>query len=311
MGESDPRIVASDFYDQHYTVRVRSLLVPGMKRVEIGDKENQVCRFCRKSKPEVSFRSDTHAIPESLGNKTLFTNSECDSCNQKFGCGIENDFGIWSNIDRTLAGISGKNGVPTVKVTGWRVKNESDHIKIKQYDTAPDYVLDEEKKQVRFDIEQGTYTPVAVLKTFVRIGLTLLPVEELPNFSEALDWIQAEDHTKSRLEKHPVIQTFQPGVKLDGIFAILLIRKAAVMGVPYAFLILAYGYKMFQVCLPSLQNRSIYGRNLRLPRFPMPGIDPASYGKARVKLLDLCGREKVKGKEFLLQFGFGQMETRD
>ncbi len=311
MGESDPRIVAADFYDQHYTVRVKSLLVPDMKRVEIGDKENQVCRFCKKGKPKVSFRSDAHAIPESLGNKTLFTNYECDSCNQKFGRGIENDFGIWSNIDRTLAGISGKNGVPTVKGADWRVENESDHIKINRYDNASGFVLDEEKKQVRFDIEQGTYTPVAVLKTFVRIGLTLLPVEELPNFSEALDWIQEEDHTKSRLEKHPVIQTFQPGMKLDGILAILLIRKAAVIGVPYAFLILAYGYKMFQVCLPSLQNRSIYGRNLTLPRFPMPGIDLASYGEARAGPLDLCGREKVKGKEFLLQFGFSQIETRD
>ena len=228
MGEPDPRIVATDFYNQHYSVRVRSLLVPGMDRIEIGDKENQVCRFCRKSKPDVSFRSDTHAIPESLGNKSLFTNSECDSCNQSFGRGIENDFGTWSNIKRTLADISGKNGVPTVKGVGrepgWRVENESDHIKIKRYGNAPNFVLDEEKNRFQFEVKQGAYTPVAVLKTFVRIGLTLMPVEELPNFSEALDWIQEEDHTKSRVEKCPVIQTFLPGVKLDGILAFLLGR---------------------------------------------------------------------------------------
>ena len=216
MGEPDPRIVATDFYSQHYHA-IRPSSHPDMNRTEIGDKENQVCRFCRKSKPEVSFRSDAHAIPESLGNKSLFANYECDRCNQFFGRGIENDFGTWSNIKRTLAGISGKNGVPTVKGVGrepgWRVENESDHIKIKRYGNAPDYVL--EKNRFQFEVKQGAYTPVAVLKTFVRIGLTLMPVEELPNFSEALDWIQEEDHTKSRVEKCPVIQTFLPGVKLD------------------------------------------------------------------------------------------------
>ena len=313
MGEPDPRIVATDFYSQHYHA-IRPSSHPDMNRTEIGDKENQVCRFCRKSKPEVSFRSDAHAIPESLGNKSLFANYECDRCNQFFGRGIENDFGTWSNIKRTLAGISGKNGVPTVKGVGrepgWRVENESDHIKIKRYGNAPDYVL--EKNRFQFEVKQGAYTPVAVLKTFVRIGLTLMPVEELPNFSEALDWIQEEDHTKSRVEKCPVIQTFLPGVKLDRTLAFLLIRKAAVMSVPYAFLILAYGYEMFQVCLPSLQDRSINGRNLTLPPFPiLGGIDPALYRGAHVEALDLCGREKVKGEQVPIAFSFSKIEIRD
>ncbi len=310
MGEADTRIVAADFYRQRYH-RIRPSLRPGMKRTEIGDKENQVCRFCKKSEPEVSFRSDAHVIPESLGNKTLFTNSECDNCNQFFGRGIENDFGTWSNIKRTLAGISGKNGVPTVKGGGWRAENESDHIKIKQYGNAPDPVLDEEKKQVLLNIERGTYTPVAVLKTFVRIGLTLMPVEELLNFSEALAWIQEEDHTKSRVEKCLVIRTSLSGRKRDCVDASLLIRKAAVMGVPYAFLILAYGYEMFQVHLPSLQDPFIYDRNPILPPFPILDIDPAAYREAYMEQLDLCGREKVKGEQVPIAFGFGRMEIRD
>ena len=310
MGEADPRIIAANFYSQHYHA-IRPSLRSDMNRTEIGDRENQVCRFCRKSKPEVSFRSDAHAIPESLGNKTLFTNYECDSCNQFFGRGIENDFGTWSNIKRTLAGISGKKGVPTVKGGGWRAENENDHIKIKRDDTAPDYVLDEGKKQFQFDIERGTYTPVAVLKTFVRIGLTLMPVEELLNFSEALDWIQEEDHAKSRVEKCLVIQTSLSGWKRDCVDTFLLIRKAAVMGVPYAFLILAYGYEMFQIHLPSSQDPSIYDRNLTLPPFPTLDIAPAAYREARVEQLDLCGREKVKGEQVPIQFGFGQIETRD
>ena len=312
MLERDPQIAAADFYYQRYQV-IKPSMRPGMNKTKIGDKENQVCRFCGKSEsePEVSFRSDAHAIPDSLGNRTLFTNYECDICNDSFGRGIENDFGTWSNISRTLAGISGKNGVPTVKWPGGRVENERDHIKIKLDDNAPDHVIDEEKKQLRLDIERGTYTPVAVLKEFVRIGLTLMPVEEVPNFSEALDWIQEEDHTKSRVEKCPVIRTVLPGM-LDRAEAILLIRKAAVMGVPYAFLVLAYGYEMFQVCLPSLRDR-FYDRHLTLgPCLRLlHGIDPALYREARWGVPDLCGREKVKGEQVPIQFSFGQMEIRD
>ena len=315
MLERDPQIAAADFYDQRYQA-IKPSMRPDRNRTKIGDKENQVCRFCKKSKPEVSFRSAAHAIPDSLGNRTLFTNYECDICNDFFGRGIENDFGTWSNINRTLAGISGKRKVPGLEWAGGRVENEveneRDHIKIKLDDNAPNHVIDEEKKQLRLDIERGTYTPVAVLKTFVRIGLTLMPVEEVPNFSEALDWIQEEDHTKSRVEKCPVIRTSLPGMKLDRAEAILLIRKAAVMGVPYAFLVLAYGYEMFQVCLPSLRDR-FYDRHLTLgPCLRLlHGIDPALYREARWEVLDLCGREKVKGEQVPIQFSFGQMEIRD
>lgn len=305
MVEPYPRIIAENFYRQHY---YGIDFPPPMNRTKVGDKENQVCRFCRKSKPEVSFRFDAHAIPESLGNKTLFTNYECDSCNQAFGRGIENDFGIWSNPKRTLARLSGKKGVPTVKGDDWQIKNDNDHIKIKQGDTAPDYVLDEEKKQLRFSIKRGTYTPVAVLKTFVRIGLTLMPPEELPNFSEALDWIQEEDHTKSRVEKCPVIWTFLPGWKLVRPHATLLIRQSAVIGVPYAFLILVYGYDMFQVYLPSLQDR---GRNLTFRPLPILRGYPALYREAGAKELDLCGREKVKDQQVPTAFSFSGVETRD
>jgi len=311
VGEPDPRIVAADFYHQHYHA-IRPSLRPGTNKTKLGDEGNRICRFCRKREPEVSFRSDAHAIPESLGNKILFTNYECDSCNQFFGRGIENDFGIWSHIDRTLGGISGKHGVPTAKGAGWRIENESDHIQVKRDGTAPDYVLDEEKKRFQFDIERGTYTPVAVLKAFVRIGLTLMPGEELPNFSEALDWIQEEDHTKSSVEQCPVFETSLSGIKLDRVHAFLLIRKVGVRGVPYAFLNLAYGYKMFQVCLPSLQDRAINGRDLTFPPYPILNeIDPALYREISVKPLDFCGREQVKGEQVPVVFGFAQIEIRD
>ena len=319
MIEPNPEIAeAADFYDQHYAPGIKQFLQPG-RRIILGDKENQVCRFCGGSEPAVSFRLEAHAIPESLGNKSLFTNYECDSCNKFFGGGIENDLGKWSKPCRTFSRICGKKGVPTLKrggpEPGWRIEyNDSTGFNIKQYENDPIFVIDEEKKQLRFDLKRDAYTPIAVLKAFVKIGLTLLPVEELPHFSEALAWIREPDHTKILVKKCPVIQTFQPGpMPNDFLVVMLLRRKTSITSVPYAFLVLAYGNYVFQVFLPSpKQDRAIHDRKLTLPAFPTPSHpNPELYGKKRVVPLDLCRREVVRGEKVPIVIGFDQAELKD
>ena len=275
-------------------------------------KENQVCRFCGESKPTASF-GNAHAIPEALGNKTLLIPDECKDCNDFFGRTIEDDFGKWSKIDRTFFRIRGKKRVPIL--TGgnpedpWRVEyNDSTGFYIKQTEDGPAIDIDEEKKQFRLEFKSDAYRPVAVLKAFVKIGLTLLPVEEVPNFSEALAWVRGLDHPKSRVKIHPVIQTFQLGPMQD--YPMILLRKTAVMDVPYAFLVLTYGNNMFQVHLPSpRQDSAIYNRGWTMPVLPtLP--NPAVYGKPRMTKLDLYGREK--GKEQVLRtFRFKKSETRE
>lgn len=102
------------FYEMHYKTVGSWTLQPGHK-IFLGDKETRRCRFCGKGGPEVSFRDEAPAIPECVGNKSLFTYHECDSCNQAFGRGCENDFGNWSLPMRTMARIRGKSSVPTIK----------------------------------------------------------------------------------------------------------------------------------------------------------------------------------------------------
>ena len=65
-----------------------------------------------------TFKHDALAIPEFLGNKRIFANYECDSCNQFFGSGIETDLGNWTKPSRTFARIRGKRGVPSIKEGG-------------------------------------------------------------------------------------------------------------------------------------------------------------------------------------------------
>lgn len=280
------------------------------KKFTLGDKGNRVCRFCGRSEFDVSFKKKAHAIPEALGNKSIFTYYECDGCNQYFGQTIENDLGNWSKPNRTFARICGRNGVPKLKESGrgkgWRIEYLSNCFHITHYESNPLFSIDTENKRVRFDLKRDVYTPVAVLKAFVKIGLTLLPAEEMPNFYEALNWIREPDHTKTLVKKFPIFQTFRPGpMRSDRVAVMLFRRNNMVTNIPYAFIVLTYGNDMFQVFLPCpKQDQTINAQNQTIPIFCSPrGPGPALYGKPRVKVLDLCGQEVIRDERVQVVLG--------
>ena len=94
------------------------------------DKSKRVCRYCNKSKPEVSFKKVAHSISEALGNKKIITNDECDTCNEKFGKGIENDLILYLSLFRNFFGIKGKKGIPKLKGKNFEIiNNETIEIK--------------------------------------------------------------------------------------------------------------------------------------------------------------------------------------
>lgn len=79
--ERDPEIAkVAAFYSQRYQWLGPLCLRPGMEKIVLGDTENRTCRFCGLHEPRVTFRHEAHAIPEALGNRSIFTNYECDSC---------------------------------------------------------------------------------------------------------------------------------------------------------------------------------------------------------------------------------------
>ena len=242
------------FYDQHYDIIAKHFLKPEKKEALLQSSLGQVCRFCDKRSPEVSFRLEAHSIPEALGNKTLFSAYECDICNKRFGDGIENDLGNWSKPIRALTRIRGKKRMLTLKKGssgGWRIDASPDRLDIKAYEGDGIVAVDEVAKTVTFRLTRDPYTPVAVLKAFVKVGLTILPEEEVRHFQHAIRWIYENDHTKSQW-KFPVLYTFQPGpLPNDLLVAFILRRKPDVENVPYAFLILSYGNEVFQVMIPT------------------------------------------------------------
>ncbi len=303
------------FYTKNYELLTNYFVVP-TRRIILGPNCNRICRFCEKDETKTTFDTEAHAIPELLGNKSIFSNYECDDCNQFFGIGIENDLGNWTKPSRTLSQIHGKRGVPSIKKLGpgqpWRIDYDDDGLHFKEYESDPHFEVDIEKRQVRFDLTRDVYTPVAVLKAFVKIGLTLLPPEELPNFKESLSWICEQDHTKSWVSKYPVFHTFHPGPRRHDLLVVRLMRRRdSIVNLPYTFLVLGFGNDVYQVFIPCPQRDSmIYHKNLTIPFFPTAGVpNPEKYGRSQVTPIDLSGRQRVAGETLPRAMGFEHMEV--
>ena len=301
------------FYESSYDWLGGSFLSPG-QRATLGDRENRVCRFCGLSEPNASFRTKAHAIPEFLGNKSLLTNYECDSCNQHFGIGIENDLASWTKPSRTLSRIRGKRGVPTIKELGagkgWRIEYDS-AFRVTQYEADPIAEIDEEQKRVTFTLKRDPYTPVAVLKAFVKIGLTVIPESELGKFRDTIKWIRCRDHSRPFVQSFPILHTFQPGPMRNDLTVLMLMRrKPDVSEAPFAFFVIGFGNDVFQVFLPCPEeDRKIHAQPLHLPPFPTPaGAFPTPYGRSRTTKVDLCGRERVTDDFYHARFGFEHVE---
>lgn len=300
---------AIDFYEKHYKIVGQWFLVPGEKQF-LGNRDSRQCRFCDRCEPQVTFQKIAHAIPESMGNKSLFSYYECDECNQNFGIGIESDFGEWSKPIRAMTRIKGKNGVPRLVKNGeqrWRLEaDKKGDLRMEMTEAAPIFSVDEERKEITFSLTRGNYTPAGVLKTFMKIGLTLLPQMHMYYFSMLREWVKDPNH-KNGSVKSPVMYTFQPGpLPNNKLTAMLLIRKADHLVVPYAYLVIAYGNEMYQVHLPS--SREASSASYTLPFFPYApsAVFAPTYGNPKKTLLDLSGTERVKEVAYPFTAGYDE-----
>lgn len=304
----DTTAIALSFYAGNYDLIGQWHPKPGM-RIYLGERESRVCRFCGKSKPEVSFRLEAHAIPELLGNRSLFSLYECDECNTFFGKGIENDFGNWSKPMRTLQRVRGKRGVPTLKGGdgAWRIEFDGDReFRVNHGRGDSVFTVDEQAKRVTFLLKREPHVPMAVLKAFVKMGLSLMPDVEMPNFSATLQWIRNPQHRMEFALLAPVHRAFLPGpTSRDFISVAILRRRTEDATLPYAFLVLSVGNEMFQVMLPSPARDPVPSGPARsMPPFPPVRVP---YGPTGLYSHDLSGCELVVDDQVSVSMSFDQV----
>lgn len=201
---------------------------PPDKSTGIGEpfKINRVCRFCQGKFPEVSFRKKAHAISEALGNKSIISNEECDSCNDKFGKGIEVDIISYLNFHRSFYGIKGKkSGFPKLKGNNFsiqRLPNNSVEFKIIcNSKELPSHINAQFYERVSF---QNIY------RALCKYVISTINSTELKFLKKTVEWINGDFTEKAlpnvKMQTIPHFFSKQPGLNV-------FIRKNSNIEIPH------------------------------------------------------------------------------
>lgn len=300
------------FYESKYDVLTYQQNASGANAKSVPSDEQTTCRYCGKGSPEVRFKTDCHALVDSIGNRHLFVEDECDTCNNLFGSSIENHFGKWSLPYRVVSCIRGKKGYPSIKRThlGWRIDSSASGLEISMVSDYPIASLDPERRIAQLDqLPRDPFIPIAVYKTFVRMALALMSRDELANFQPVIAWIRQSDHT-NQLENvcAKVLYSYIPQIAPpDTVAAALARRHTDELHYPYMVFVLLFSNYIFQVFVPSpkhLQNNDFTGTFFPL----LYGPDPEKPIKPQV--IDLSKMETVRNETVPFSFIFETVEHR-
>lgn len=309
MGQSKPGIFDQlvSYYEANYRLVDARMVLTAETKIKLARKDHRRCRFCGKSPPEVTFKQEAHALPEAIGNKSIVIYYECDTCNWKFGAGIETEFGKWSKPLRTFYQIAGKDGVPALKregPTGWRIELKQDGFVFQQHVDNPVLTIDDTKNEGRVTVPIDAHIPIAAFKTFVKMALALIPEQHIGDFGWALDWLQEKQHSRPfSPDIARLYYSFVPGPRpFEGITSFLFLRKETSTDVPYCTFVLAVGNECLQMFVPRPEkDKILQGKKVNLRLLPNPYHSLTTrFGPATPPTLfyDLSETDTVRGRAF-------------
>ena len=172
----------------------------GLPAVALGARGR--CRFCGETDAR-AFRNVAHTMPEAFGNKWVTSLDECDACNARFG---PFDDALVKSIGAvlTVGGVPGKrNKVRQTGRTGGPATIRHERIDGRRLismqaqcaDFGEHVGVDPKTGELVFRIFGGSerFIPGRAYKALVKMAVELLPVEDLPDFSRIIAWLNAPD----------------------------------------------------------------------------------------------------------------------
>lgn len=277
----------------------------------IGNKENRSCRFCNRNQRETKFRKEAHAISNLIGNNRLFSYYECDECNGVLFTQFESHFSNYMRLRHCVSQIHGKNGIPSYKnrVEDFSRIDIKDMISVAQKEDEDAIVnFDRERHIIHFSGKR-TYKPSMVYKCLLKMALTIIPEEELPNVQNAMDYLMGR---KKYMCKLPVLYRQYGGIHPFGKPICFLYKrkeKRIKENVPQYLFMIAYGNFVFQLYIPFCDNdKFLQGKDCNFIFIPTP----EDITQIPIKeLLDLSSDDRVEKEEYGIDFSFGSYEKKD
>ena len=296
-----------DVYIEQY-----KYFVDNKKKYILKYKSEKICRFCGKTQPNVKFKKDAHLIPQLLGNRTLVTNFECDSCNEKVFSIYESSLGAYTNPFRSIIQLKGQKGRKPTKH-----KEPSDNLSI--YSEFGKTVIDIKDKNLikkdsankilSFDTTIPSYVPNHVYKILLKIGLCLLNDEDVKSYSTSIDYLMDLKNEKFKnFTTALLFKYFIPGPFIEYPAVVLFKRKGNDIRFPLHTLVLFFTNHIFQIFLP-MQNtpKETIPKEITFLNFPVT-IDKSYYdiyGKYVFNIEDLSSSIKTKNQIITQNIKFG------
>jgi predicted HTH transcriptional regulator len=156
------------------------------------DKKSRVCKYCGKSMSNgATFHKEAHAIPESIGNKTIISADECDDCNDIFSKTIDKDIFEYLKLFRVLYGQKGKTGIPKLKFKNETTITHNGEMAIivqKIHGNEDKINFSEDFFKIPLELADKINF-MNIYRSLVKYVLAVIPNDEINNFTETVKWI--------------------------------------------------------------------------------------------------------------------------
>ena len=177
---------AKEFCEKYDLVDIKGPGDQNFSKRSLKRSSERTCRFCSRSHPSTSFSNYSHLIPQLMGNTDMYSDFECDECNNRFSSS-ENDLAEYLGISRSLTGLNGSGRPPGFAARRLRAKSRSfigDNILI----IAPEDLKREGGKTI-ISYTKNPFVPANVYNALLKSALSLLGNSEIKeNYQHAIDY---------------------------------------------------------------------------------------------------------------------------
>jgi len=235
-------------YDVLISKRIKSSsLIQNLSKTFLQDSILKKCRFCNKSYPEVKFKKEAHAIPNFMGNNSLFNKNECDSCNILFSK-YENELANFMLPLNSIYSIKGKTKIPKYKLKGEPVIEPliRNQIKITE---IPNSAMTN-KNLVELNLKLPTYIPDYIYRCLIKIALSIIPESKIENYRKIYEWL-IDIKQESGIKQQMIMSIYPSNLQIDEIVCTILEKKNECdEQIVDSILFISYSNFVFQTYLP-------------------------------------------------------------
>lgn len=283
--------------------------------IVLKDSEPDKCRFCGRKKssqesPAITFKKTAHAIPHFIGNRVLISRYECDYCNEKVFSPLESHFSEYMKLSHAIAAVSPGKKYPKIKSKPHEQSNitavSNQMIEAEFYEgDSLNWTHNESERTLTLTAKRS-YTPQNVYRLLVKMGLTIMPEDELGYFKNTLKWLQSKSSqiSNSFFLRERVYNTTQ----FPFISCMIYKRKTNHRDKVPAYLFgLAYSHFFLQIALPfCAADEECYspGEQLIIPYIPTILDDK----RVTCQDVNLSSAERTSNEDISITIGYEYAE---